>query len=126
MFCFALADFFVGSAELQLIAGFINFIVAPSMEVCSDMLDKIVAPMEKLSRGTIDERGPQHTVLERVVSAATRGGEGAAGDGKEGKDTTNGCPAFSIDRPWDPHIASNRDTWKQKSLEGLITAHFEI
>ena len=77
------------------------------MEVCSDMLDKIVAPMEKLSRGTIEET-PSPSVE----------GDPAGAKGESAKNASNGCPTFSIERPWDPHITSNRDTWKQKSVEG--------
>lgn len=40
-------------AESQI--GFIEFIVEPSMQVCSDMLETILAPLNSTSKESVDE-----------------------------------------------------------------------
>jgi len=41
-----------------LVSGFIEFIVEPSLGVCSDMLETILGPQQPLETGTTDTKRP--------------------------------------------------------------------
>ncbi|XP_075250215.1 dual specificity calcium/calmodulin-dependent 3',5'-cyclic nucleotide phosphodiesterase 1-like isoform X2 [Convolutriloba macropyga] len=124
--------------------GFINFIVAPSMEVCGDMMDKIVAPIDmhnphhhhhntissptsasgrspKIStHSTSSLRSSSRTTHDKEGDNAPRkqsSPEGGGGGDRNNNSSTHLDDSFAINRPWDALIAANRDTWKQKSVE---------
>ncbi len=74
--------------------GFINYIVAPSMEVCGDMMDRIVFH----------------------PTSATSPASSPVCENPDDIDQSQ----FRVNRPWDPLIIANKEVWKQKSIEGKL------
>ncbi|XP_071561068.1 dual specificity calcium/calmodulin-dependent 3',5'-cyclic nucleotide phosphodiesterase 1-like isoform X1 [Temnothorax nylanderi] len=72
-------------AESQI--GFIEFIVEPSMQVCSDMLETVLAPLNV--KDTVDEPS-----------------NGSGGENKR----------FKIGKPWIPCLAENKKVWKEQAV----------
>ncbi|XP_014476922.1 PREDICTED: calcium/calmodulin-dependent 3',5'-cyclic nucleotide phosphodiesterase 1A-like isoform X5 [Dinoponera quadriceps] len=72
-------------AESQI--GFIEFIVEPSMQVCSDMLETVLAPLNVKDTGE----------------------EPSNGSGGEGR-------RFKINKPWIPCLAENKRIWKEQAV----------
>ncbi|KAG8278228.1 Calcium/calmodulin-dependent 3',5'-cyclic nucleotide phosphodiesterase 1C [Homalodisca vitripennis] len=86
-------------AESQI--GFIDFIVDPSLSVCSDMLEAILAPV----------MGPSSKEVKRSVSVSE--------DTRKPHEQTN-CegtpPPFSIKKPWLGCLAENKRIWKERAI----------
>ncbi|XP_063712465.1 dual specificity calcium/calmodulin-dependent 3',5'-cyclic nucleotide phosphodiesterase 1A-like isoform X4 [Symsagittifera roscoffensis] len=126
--------------------GFINFIVAPSMEVCGDMMDKIVAPIDlphpqsrqgsangpsqssqqkkqmvtstsSLNPISEKERDQQVRRKQSGSDMPTNRGDRNNNNNASSGEVENLAASFAIIRPWDSLIAANRDSWKQKSVE---------
>ncbi|XP_011647415.1 calcium/calmodulin-dependent 3',5'-cyclic nucleotide phosphodiesterase 1-like isoform X3 [Pogonomyrmex barbatus] len=72
-------------AESQI--GFIEFIVEPSMQVCSDMLETVLAPLNV--KDTTDESS-----------------NGSGGENRR----------FKIGKPWIPCLAENKKIWKEQAV----------
>lgn len=72
-------------AESQI--GFIEFIVEPSMQVCSDMLETVLAPLN--AKESVDES--------------------SNGSGAEAR-------RFKIGKPWIPCLAENKMIWKEQAV----------
>ncbi|XP_076181069.1 dual specificity calcium/calmodulin-dependent 3',5'-cyclic nucleotide phosphodiesterase 1 isoform X2 [Ptiloglossa arizonensis] len=72
-------------AESQI--GFIEFIVEPSMQVCSDMLETVLTPLN--TKESVDESNN--------------------GSGAEAR-------RFKIGKPWIPCLAENKSIWKEQAV----------
>ncbi|XP_033349617.1 calcium/calmodulin-dependent 3',5'-cyclic nucleotide phosphodiesterase 1-like isoform X6 [Bombus vosnesenskii] len=72
-------------AESQI--GFIEFIVEPSMQVCSDMLETVLAPLN--IKENVDESN-----------------DGSVGESKR----------FKIGKPWIPCLGDNKKIWKEQAV----------
>ncbi|XP_043521911.1 calcium/calmodulin-dependent 3',5'-cyclic nucleotide phosphodiesterase 1-like isoform X2 [Frieseomelitta varia] len=72
-------------AESQI--GFIEFIVEPSMQVCSDMLETVLAPLN--AKENVDESN-----------------NGSGGESRR----------FKIGKPWIPCLAENKRIWKEQAV----------
>ncbi|KAK1128210.1 Calcium/calmodulin-dependent 3',5'-cyclic nucleotide phosphodiesterase 1C [Melipona bicolor] len=72
-------------AESQI--GFIEFIVEPSMQVCSDMLETVLAPLNV--KENVDESN-----------------NGSGGESRR----------FKIGKPWIPCLAENKRIWKEQAV----------
>ncbi|XP_073986810.1 dual specificity calcium/calmodulin-dependent 3',5'-cyclic nucleotide phosphodiesterase 1A-like isoform X4 [Rhodnius prolixus] len=79
-------------AESQI--GFIDFIVDPSMAVCSDMLETLLAPVSAPNNPGCDSK--KNNVI-----------------GSENQDPEN---PFVMDKPWIPCLAENKRIWKEKAV----------
>ncbi|KAJ8680495.1 hypothetical protein QAD02_016282 [Eretmocerus hayati] len=73
-------------AESQI--GFIEFIVEPSMQVCSDMLEAILAPLN--AKESVDESSLDSSTDKK----------------------------FQITRPWSECLAENKKIWKEQAIKG--------
>ncbi|XP_076664154.1 dual specificity calcium/calmodulin-dependent 3',5'-cyclic nucleotide phosphodiesterase 1A isoform X6 [Andrena cerasifolii] len=98
-------------AESQI--GFIEFIVEPSMQVCSDMLETVLTPLN--SKESVDESNNGERVLSssRFNAFATSGlylnDEHLAGSNPEAR-------RFKIGQPWIPCLAENKKIWKEQAV----------
>ncbi|XP_001604614.2 calcium/calmodulin-dependent 3',5'-cyclic nucleotide phosphodiesterase 1A isoform X7 [Nasonia vitripennis] len=72
-------------AESQI--GFIEFIVEPSMQVCSDMLETILAPLN--AKESVDESSDKPAAAEKK---------------------------FQIVKPWSACLAENKRSWKEQAV----------
>ncbi|XP_066263831.1 dual specificity calcium/calmodulin-dependent 3',5'-cyclic nucleotide phosphodiesterase 1A-like isoform X3 [Branchiostoma lanceolatum] len=84
--------------------GFIDFIVQPSFEIMSDMLDKVVAPISP--RGSLANQSSA-TISEKVE------GEGSPQNGDQPEEPFE----FKVDRVWDRHLTGNKVKWKEQSTK---------
>ncbi|XP_078700579.1 dual specificity calcium/calmodulin-dependent 3',5'-cyclic nucleotide phosphodiesterase 1A-like isoform X3 [Branchiostoma floridae x Branchiostoma belcheri] len=84
--------------------GFIDFIVQPSFEIMSDMLDKVVAPISP--RGSLANQS-NATISEKVE------GEGSPQNGDQSEEPFE----FKVDRVWDGHLTGNKVKWKELSTK---------
>jgi hypothetical protein len=112
-------------AESQI--GFIEFIVEPSMAVCSDMLEVILAPIAPIANNNnslnkpisstgIDEAAtntlsvPEEGASEAIVCEKTD--DKVASDEKPTR--------FKIKKPWITCLAENKKIWKDQAVKGKI------
>lgn len=134
-------------AESQI--GFIEFIVEPSMAVCSDMLEIVLAPIAPLAcksntaqasprddakegstknANAIEEEPSTTTSASEHKSSAVVAGSGGHGD-KHSR--------FHIKKPWVTCLAENKKIWKEQAVRGefwatgegfrlFITPHFHL
>ncbi|XP_059474013.1 dual specificity calcium/calmodulin-dependent 3',5'-cyclic nucleotide phosphodiesterase 1-like isoform X4 [Neocloeon triangulifer] len=88
-------------AESQI--GFIEFIVEPSMGVCSDMLDYILAPLNASSAGSTQ---PSTTsIIEE-------------GEENSSASSTAQSPApFVLKKPWVSCLSENKRSWKDQAVK---------
>ncbi|XP_078621434.1 dual specificity calcium/calmodulin-dependent 3',5'-cyclic nucleotide phosphodiesterase 1A-like isoform X3 [Branchiostoma floridae x Branchiostoma japonicum] len=84
--------------------GFIDFIVQPSFEIMSDMLDKVVAPISP--RGSLANQSSA-TISEKVEA------EGSPQNGDQSEEPFE----FKVDRVWDGHLTGNKVKWKEQSTK---------
>jgi hypothetical protein len=123
-------------AESQI--GFIDFIVEPSMAVCSDMLEVILAPIAPM---TSNNNNNNNSISKAITSTTTTtASASSAGDVKEknaldipeetsteaiekkneDKQTTAASekPRFKINKPWVTCLAENKKIWKDQAIKG--------
>jgi 3'5'-cyclic nucleotide phosphodiesterase len=119
-------------AESQI--GFIEFIVEPSMAVCADMLEVILAPIapvvannnnslsnKAIQSSAIDETAtntlnvPEEGTSEAIVPEKKEE-KAAAGDEKPTR--------FKIKKPWITCLAENKKIWKDQAVKGKISFPF--
>lgn len=130
-------------AESQI--GFIEFIVEPSMAVCSDMLEIILAPIAPLacssnnnnnlsskpSAGTDDNNtlsvpnaSNEAIIKEEEPNEATN--STASTTTASGTSTDKEKPKrFKIKKPWVTCLAENKKIWKEQAVKGMIL-YFKI
>lgn len=117
-------------AESQI--GFIEFIVEPSMAVCSDMLEVILAPIapiannnnnlsnKAISSSTNDEVAtntlsvPEEPSSEAIVCEKN--------DEKLNSEDSAKPSRFKIKKPWITCLAENKKIWKEQAVKGKIPA----
>lgn len=115
-------------AESQI--GFIEFIVEPSMAVCSDMLEVILAPIAPIANNSNNNN------LNNKAISSSSNDEGAANtlnipeegsseaivcEKKEEKtsSTDSEKPArFKVKKPWVTCLAENKKIWKEQAVKG--------
>lgn len=101
-------------AESQI--GFIEFIVEPSMAVCADMLEYILAPIAPINCNKGDDK---NTLAETIneEDATVAGTAGTAVASKNG-DSETVSTKFKIKKPWVGCLAENKKIWKEQAIKG--------
>ncbi|KAL7041336.1 hypothetical protein ACKWTF_000731 [Chironomus riparius] len=117
-------------AESQI--GFIEFIVEPSMAVCSDMLETILAPIAPIANNnnnslsnkaitSVSEDNASNTLnvpeegssSEAIVSTKSK-----SSDDKSNSSTDCEKPTrFKIKKPWITCLAENKKIWKDQAIK---------
>lgn len=121
-------------AESQI--GFIEFIVEPSMAVCTDMLEVILAPIAPM----ISNNNNNNSLSSRAITAGP--GASASNDDSENKNilnipeetstdaleeksddkksatSPNDKSRFKIKKPWVTCLAENKKIWKEQAVKG--------
>lgn len=121
-------------AESQI--GFIEFIVEPSLAVCSDMLEIVLAPIAPLAcksnaaqatpRKNENEGGNDMknvNTIEEEPSAATTTTTAAGATAVVPEKPSGGCHGekhsrFHIKKPWVTCLAENKKIWKEQAVRG--------
>lgn len=114
-------------AESQI--GFIEFIVEPSMAVCADMLETILAPIAPIannnnslsnkaitSSGSDDAAANTLNVPEEDETASEAICESS--DEKPGSADSDKRSKFKIKKPWIACLAENKRIWKEQAVKG--------
>lgn len=115
-------------AESQI--GFIEFIVEPSMAVCSDMLEVVLAPIAPIannnnnslsnkaigSTGGDDSAGNTLNVPEEGPSEAIQKVEEKPPKGADSEKPAR----FKIKKPWITCLAENKKIWKEQAVKGEV------
>lgn len=100
-------------AESQI--GFIEFIVEPSMAVCADMLEYILAPIAPINCNKSSDG--KNTLTEAI----NEDGEAAVvAPPKNGDDEEKPDKRFKIKKPWVGCLAENKKIWKEQAIKGEI------
>lgn len=104
-------------AESQI--GFIEFIVEPSMSLCGDMLEAILAPPEDPSGAA------NNTTGSTPGSAKSQSRESSAESTKTScfcspPSSTSSNSDFRIPKPWVEYLAKNKASWKERAAKGRI------
>nr|CAD7590018.1 unnamed protein product [Timema genevievae] len=92
-------------AESQI--GFIEFIVEPSMGVCSDMLESILGPIHSSCKPQIGE-GARESISEEGELDRTKNGATSSPE-RPGR--------FKIKKPWVGCLVENKTTWKDQAVK---------
>lgn len=123
-------------AESQI--GFIEFIVEPSMAVCTDMLEIILAPIASM----ISNNNNNNSLSNRAITAEP-GTAAGSNDNSENRNTLNipeesstdvileekneeklGLSSdktrFRIRKPWVTCLAENKKIWKEQAVKGEL------
>lgn len=115
-------------AESQI--GFIEFIVEPSMGVCADMLEIILAPIAPIANNSNNSSNKALTSEGGEESAANtlnvpEEDEGTSNamvcgtSGKiDGKSDSEKSARFKIKKPWVTCLAENKKIWKDQAVKG--------
>lgn len=108
-------------AESQI--GFIEFIVEPSMAVCSDMLEVILAPIAPITCKSTSENDNETNTLNlqnknpeaiKEESDLTT----TSSSNKNGSSTDEKSNRFRIRKPWVTCLAENKKIWKEQAIRG--------
>lgn len=110
-------------AESQI--GFIDFIVDPSMSVCADMLEYVlapIAPMCKNANANIDDGNSGSVMNKSSCEAISEGVEVS----KNGSDevvpsVAGGKQKFRIRKPWVTCLTENKKIWKEQAVKGMFS-----
>lgn len=115
-------------AESQI--GFIDFIVEPSMAVCSDMLEVILAPIAPMTSNNSNNNNS----ISKAITSTSEGAEKSTLDIPEETSTTSEAiekksddkqttekPRFKINKPWVTCLAENKKIWKDQAVKGKET-----
>jgi 3'5'-cyclic nucleotide phosphodiesterase len=119
-------------AESQI--GFIEFIVEPSMGVCSDMLETILAPIAPIANNNNNNNNNNNSISKKAI---TSGGEEMATNSlnlpeeestseaivkekAELKADSEKPTRFKIKKPWITCLAENKKIWKEQAVKGMI------
>lgn len=121
-------------AESQI--GFIEFIVEPSMAVCSDMLETILAPIAPITNNNNNNSSLSNKAIASVSednatnTLSVPGGDGsggsscseaivsAKGKSEETKIECEKPTRFKIKKPWTTCLAENKKIWKDQAVKG--------
>ncbi|XP_070505157.1 dual specificity calcium/calmodulin-dependent 3',5'-cyclic nucleotide phosphodiesterase 1A-like isoform X3 [Chironomus tepperi] len=116
-------------AESQI--GFIEFIVEPSMAVCSDMLETILAPIAPIANNnnnslsnkaitSVSEDNASNTLNvpeEGSCSEAIVSTKGKSSDDKSNSTDCEKPTRFKIKKPWITCLAENKKIWKDQAVK---------
>lgn len=119
-------------AESQI--GFIEFIVEPSMGVCADMLETILAPIAPIannnnnnnlsnkaltSDGAIGEENATNTLNVPEEAEGTSNSTVCEASNKTDEKSVDDKPTrFKIKKPWVTCLAENKKIWKEQAVKG--------
>lgn len=121
-------------AESQI--GFIEFIVEPSMGVCADMLEAILAPIAPIANnnnnlsnkaltsgnaaaGGIDEENASNTLnVPEEVEGTSNATVCEASIKVDEKSDDDKPTRFKIKKPWVTCLAENKKIWKEQAVKG--------
>ena len=115
-------------AESQI--GFIEFIVEPSMAVCSDMLETILAPIAPIANNnnnSISNKAITSVSEDSASNTLNVPEEGSCSEAivstKSSDDKTNSTDCekptrFKIKKPWITCLAENKKIWKDQAVKG--------
>uniref|UniRef100_A0A182NUQ0 Phosphodiesterase n=1 Tax=Anopheles dirus TaxID=7168 RepID=A0A182NUQ0_9DIPT len=114
-------------AESQI--GFIEFIVEPSMTVCADMLEIVLAPIAPITCNAASVPN-NNTNNNEAISSGGEGKPAAETGATQGSATTGGSSTakngsadpnekpnrFKIRKPWTTCLAENKKIWKEQAV----------
>ena len=117
-------------AESQI--GFIEFIVEPSMAVCSDMLEVILAPIapiannnNNLSSKAISSSGNDEAAKNTLNVPEEEPSEAIVCDKIDENLASEEKPTrFKIKKPWITCLAENKKIWKDQAVKGKVSSNF--
>lgn len=109
-------------AESQI--GFIEFIVEPSMAVCSDMLEVVLAPIAPIANNNLSSRAITSTNDDGAGNTLNVPEEGSS-EAIKVEDTPssgdNEKPTrFKVKKPWVACLAENKKIWKEQAVKGEL------
>lgn len=119
-------------AESQI--GFIEFIVEPSMAVCSDMLEVILAPIAPIANSSnnnnLNNKAISSSTNDEVATNTLSVPEEPSSEAivceKNDEKLNSGDSAkpsrFKIKKPWITCLAENKKIWKEQAVKGKIPA----
>lgn len=101
-------------AESQI--GFIEFIVEPSMNVCADMLEIVLAPIAPIACKNSSNSDSTNTlnIPHKTSEAINEEGEVGKNNGNDDKGR------FIIRKPWVTCLAENKKIWKEQAVRGMF------
>lgn len=116
-------------AESQI--GFIEFIVEPSMAVCSDMLEVVLAPIAPIANSnnnnslsskaiSSNDDGNSLNVPEEGSSEAIVKSEEKPPSGGDNEKPTR----FRVKKPWVSCLAENKKIWKEQAVKGESSSRY--
>lgn len=98
-------------AESQI--GFIEFIVEPSMNVCADMLEIVLAPIAPIAcKNSSNDSTNTLNIPHKTSEAINEEGEVGKNNGNDDKGR------FIIRKPWVTCLAENKKIWKEQAVRG--------
>lgn len=111
-------------AESQI--GFIEFIVEPSMGVCADMLEVILAPIAPIANTSLSNRAISSSSNEEGSGNTLSVPEEASSEAilcEKSDETSNSVDnekptRFKIKKPWIACLAENKKIWKEQAVKG--------
>ncbi|XP_055847840.1 dual specificity calcium/calmodulin-dependent 3',5'-cyclic nucleotide phosphodiesterase 1 isoform X2 [Episyrphus balteatus] len=107
-------------AESQI--GFIDFIVDPSMSVCADMLECVlapIAPMCKNANASIDDGNNTSSVVSKSSCESISEGVEVSNNGSDEVSSAGpgGKQKFRIRKPWVNCLTENKKIWKEQAVK---------
>lgn len=106
-------------AESQI--GFIEFIVEPSMNVCADMLEIVLAPIAPIAcKNSSNDSTNTLNIPHKTSEAINEEGEVGKNNGNDDKGR------FIIRKPWVTCLAENKKIWKEQAVRGEFFFCFVI
>lgn len=124
-------------AESQI--GFIEFIVEPSMGVCADMLEIILAPIAPIANNNNSNNSSNKALTSEGDSGDATNTLNVPEEGEEGTNNAMVCGTsskldgkseiekstrFKIKKPWVTCLAENKKIWKDQAVKGKIKCFF--
>ena len=109
--------------HIFILAGFIQFIVGPSYDVCGDMLEIVFSSPPSTLPGN---GAAAATTTSEVVRSTTNSEGGESGEGEESggegegegvgaREKCSAAAGLRLIRVWAEHLMENRKRWKMES-----------
>lgn len=105
-------------AESQI--GFIEFIVEPSMSLCGDMLEAILAPPEDAVAAANNANSGGTTGNSKTDSAAPATEQTKRPHSSSSTSSASSNSDFKIPKPWVEYLAENKASWKERAAKGIV------
>jgi hypothetical protein len=112
--------------------GFIDFIVEPTMNVCGEMLIKMVEPLVSLpASDTLFPPGSNNDGRDGSVSGASLSPlpdskSPSIGNSSIRKIPINYFGKLEIPNPWSKHLQENKVMWREKAAAGKLYSVYSI